>query len=327
MRLIVLVVLALLVAGCVTTPPSQPLAAASIATPAEGLLVAGANATLPANTTLAPTWAVGDWWRFERVSQGATVGVVTFVVTDAGSASYFVQPDRNDTAVYDALYDIAFVGLIDARTLAGAEVGSPVKFFDWPLVDGKTWTLTEGGVELSALARSKGAGVFDVEAQANNKTRLSYTYDASKRWFTRIEYPTSSFSLTLVENGRNYTGPVWSASATTLLRDARNGAGLVTANFEVSAAADAVVVQFQGSGSNAFIHHMVFRAPDNSVHQPAANQVCSSGCAADSSATVPAKAGRWSVSGESVPASAGAWVLTVSEVSARQRLFSTLHTL
>ncbi len=126
-----------------------------------------------------PTWVVGEWWRF-AFDDGTAV---RWIVTSA-QGDYTTDVDNADFAFADALEDISTIGAISAD-LDGQQDGTAVKFFDWPLTDGKTWSLTWDGMTFDANASVDGEQAT-ITATSGDIER-SYGYDNETQWFTHIE--------------------------------------------------------------------------------------------------------------------------------------------
>ncbi len=149
-----------------------------------------------------PTWSVGDWWTY-RFDDGAAV---SWVVT-ASDGAYMLDVDDADFAFTDAaLDDVSTIGAVSLE-LAGSQDGQEVRFFDWPLTDGKSWDLVWDGLEFTATASVTETGAL-VLAQSGAITRL-YDYDPATQWFSYIESQSNGTTQWRVEqsaSGSDYGG-------------------------------------------------------------------------------------------------------------------------
>lgn len=163
-----------------------------------------------------PTWAVGDWWTFT----GSDGTARTWIVTDAADG-YVVDIDADDFAFTDAaLSDISTIGKI-SLDLDGVQDGKPVTFFDWPLTDGKTWSLEWDGMPFIATATVT-EDRADIEAVSGGVVR-NYSFDNKTGWFSTVESyanGTLQWGMTQTASGTGYSG--------TYLRYAIHGRDAVT---------------------------------------------------------------------------------------------------
>lgn len=149
-----------------------------------------------------PTWAVGHWWSYAG-SEGETR---TWVVTEA-SGAYVVDVTAEDFAFTDAaLSDISTIGAV-SLDLDGSQDGTAVAFFDWPLTDGKTWSLEWDGMPFEATAAVT-PDLASITAVSGDTVR-TYTYDVAAGWFGSIESTvngTVEWGMGLVASGADFAG-------------------------------------------------------------------------------------------------------------------------
>lgn len=171
-----------------------------------------------------PLWRVGDAWGVSSSGAGANEEH-TVVVTGVSGTSYALATTSESTAGYDAVYDISWLGGIRTSDLAGSQQGGPVKFFDFPLTDGKTWTTTWDGLEVTLTAKANPAistpmGTkpgFDITGMAGDEVHASYDYVPALRWWSRLAFPTQGYEIRVTSTTANWTGTVVSATANEVL--------------------------------------------------------------------------------------------------------------
>ena len=204
----------LLLAGC-SGPPASP----SNSTLQDGSVVGAADEGIAA-----PTWAVGDWWNFT-----GPFGGFDYVVSAADGDDYTIDTAARSVAWFDARSDISTMGAIRKSDLAGSQGQARVQFFDWPLKDNKTWTMTldegQGGGELTVTAKRTGAQTFAMTARhANGTAYVSYTYSNVTKWFTEIDFKDgqgdSGFKVALASRGKGFSKELVRWTYTTVVEDA-----------------------------------------------------------------------------------------------------------
>lgn len=232
--LVIALLLAAPLAGCFGDDEGDAVGAASAPETLDAGVVVGdtldalaALANDPTNATIgAPTWAVGDAWTMS--SADATTGTTTtttMVVTAAsGGGSYMLDATNEQIAIWDALMDISYVGKIRASDLAGHQQGTAVKFFDFPLTDGKKWTATWDGLEIQltatlnkAIPTPKGTQVgFDIVGTHEGATYVTYDYVPALKWWSHLDFP--QYATRVDAFTTNWTGDTIRGAATELLR-------------------------------------------------------------------------------------------------------------
>lgn len=223
---LVTALVALPLAGCLGDESPSPAAPAARneplangATLAEG---AAAVATLaeklasdPANASAdAPVWSVGDAWDYTGLRGGEPTGSGTLVVAQASAATYTLLATGADLATADAVFDISYVGPVRVADLAGAQEGTAVKFFDFPLRDGKSWTATWDGNAVTIVAKANPsiatpAGThagYDITASLEDGTvHATYDYVPALKWWSRIAF-SEGWELRIDAAKSNWTG-------------------------------------------------------------------------------------------------------------------------
>lgn len=217
--LLILAVAATQLGGCLGD--DAPVGSASVAPPASDdarLPVDDAGRLAALHEVAAPAWSVGDSWRF--TSTDGTTG--TLVVVAASSSTYTLATDEPTLASYDAVFDVSYIGAIRATDLAGAQQGSPVKFFDFPLSNGKTWTAAWDGLEVELTATARADGGFDIAGTAAGAPYVAYDYTPSLKWWSHLDF--DGYGIKVSEHRSNWTGSYVVATAETLLELGTGGA-------------------------------------------------------------------------------------------------------
>lgn len=134
-----------------------------------------------------PQWAVGDWWAFED-QNGKVYNLV--VAADEGGTWALLTNDL-DTAFLDWQIGISFIGTIEKNGLAGEQSTGKVRFFDFPLTDGKQWTTQWDGATRGVVAHAVD-GMFQISAFAGADLTGSkfadYVYDPATGFFDSITF-------------------------------------------------------------------------------------------------------------------------------------------
>lgn len=156
-----------------------------------------------------PTWQPGDWWTYQTTGGGTT----TLVVTDDSGSDYTVDTNSVDTAFYHAAFGpLSYLGPIAKADLAGDQGGTPVRYFDWPLENQKTWRTTWDGMDLDMVAHDRGNGQFHVQGYQGDVIRNQFLYDNATRWFEWMSFSddngTETYRMDLQAAGTGYTGEV-----------------------------------------------------------------------------------------------------------------------
>lgn len=242
-----------------------------------------------------PTWSAGLWWRYEVTRDGET-GSVTFAVQEKGDGTYTLLANTTDHAALDAVVDLAYVGPVRTSDLAGLVDGEPVRFFEWPLRDGRTWTTTWNGLERTHEARRTdveiAGGTFDgaeITSTAGDRTLATYAYAPAVGWFTRLEIPDRNLSYQLEDAGFAYGGNLTRAEASTALEAA--SPAVQAGPFTVPEEAARVSLEVAGGGESTSYEARLLD-PNGTQHEYGP-EACS-GCQVDLVDLLPARPGEWS---------------------------------
>lgn len=201
--------LMVLLAGCVGQEDPPPVAVGQDLEPAVIVdpLPPGEDAALA--TAEVPLWRVGDAWAITPLGPDGEPGFL--VVTAADADSYTLEPTSGTLASWDAMYDVSFVGKIRSSDLAGRQADEAIRFFDFPLADGKTWTTTWDGREV-ALAATKTARGFAIAGTVDRETYVTYDYDPSLRWWSKLAFA-EGYGIQVTRVVEGWTGDIAVATA------------------------------------------------------------------------------------------------------------------
>lgn len=188
-----------------------------------------------------PVWTKGEYWSTDvffgdQFSPGVPISYNDVVADDSGD-SYLVLPDTRPVAVFDALFDIPFMGTFKKADLETTDGGKPFRFYDWPLQDGKTWqaqavnfdgrqtTYTFHVAFKADIATPKGPlPGFQIHGlNATNVVLFEWDYIPALHWFTHAYFYNAQdpkkFDIHIMvgAHGYNWKGDVLSLAAEELL--------------------------------------------------------------------------------------------------------------
>lgn len=189
------------------------------ASPALGL---ADGTAAPATSDGVPLWQVGDFWEFQTTGGGQAA--TTFVVAKSTGSEYLLLPTDEETALYDAVFDVSFVGRTSAKDLSGRQGDTAVKFFQFPLSDNLSWTTTWDGEERTITAKAaqvktplgSTAGFDLVARNATGADKVRYSFAPSVGWFTRYEFLEGdevAYTAELARSGHGFVGSPLQAEA------------------------------------------------------------------------------------------------------------------
>lgn len=155
-----------------------------------------------------PSWRVGDWWTYSSPD-----GELTFVVSADAGTEYTVDSPTATLAWFDALFDVSTMGAVRKSDLAGSQPSGRIQFFQWPLVDNGTWSMTfdkgQGGGDLSVRAARIEPEVYEMTARfANGTVYVTYIYDNATKWLREIDFKdqdgSDGFVASLKDHGADF---------------------------------------------------------------------------------------------------------------------------
>lgn len=171
----------------------------------------------------APTWAVGDFWTYET-SFGTTWNLV---VTANGSSDYTVDTDDPNLAFFHDQNEVSYLGDVRKSDLAGSQGNDRVRYYAFPLEDGKTWTTPWDGVAMTITATRVSDQVYTFEAFWEDLLIYTYRYDAADRSLSDFRgydgNGTETFTLDLVDSGTGFTGEFVRVDASIVAEEAGTG--------------------------------------------------------------------------------------------------------
>lgn len=129
-------------------------------------------------TTEAPEWSLGDHWNYE-----SPTGTFTLVASGEQGGDWILDSTSPDLALFDAMFDISYVGPISKTDISGQQDGTRVKFFDFPLEDGKQWSTTWDGESVSVTATLEEDGRYRMEGVTSSGPHVEYVYDPEVGFF------------------------------------------------------------------------------------------------------------------------------------------------
>jgi len=154
-----------------------------------------------------PQWSVGEAWTYE--AEGSSY---TYVVTGEEAGDWIVDTDDPELAYFHAVEEISTMGKVRKSDLAGSQGADRVRFFQWPLRHGDSWSTTWDGNTYQVTAHALEEGRFHFVAAQGGTTRVAYMYDPGQRWFTEMtfydENGTEAFATRLSAHDTGFSGEV-----------------------------------------------------------------------------------------------------------------------
>lgn len=265
----------------------------------------------------APRWGPGVWWEY-NVTRGDETSSVVFAVQEVSDDRYTLLANGTDHAARDAIEDLAYVGPVRTDDLAGLVDGEPVRFFEWPLQDGTTWTTTWNGVERTHEARTTRVTIpggslqgAEIESTAGDRTLATYSYAPAVGWFTRLELPQRNLTYELADAGFAYPGNLTRAEATPAAEFTSPAAGI--GSFDVPGDAAAVALRLDGGGDQ--VSYDVSLTDPNGTRHAHGPETCE-GCQVRLLDLLEPVPGTWAAEAQLVSVPAGNLNATASIVAA-----------
>ncbi len=194
MRWLPLILIAAMLSGCTDEGPAdQPDVA-------------------PTEIIEAPQWQLRQWWTFQNVDANGNRSTVTAVVTGEQGSDWILDTNDPNQALYDARTDVSYLGPVSKDTLAGSQGNDRVRFFDFPLELGKTWSTRWEGQDMQMEVVALASGRAEIEARAGGDVAVAYAYETEAGFFTEVEYRNDgamAFRMDLSDSGTDYTGDVY----------------------------------------------------------------------------------------------------------------------
>lgn len=166
----------------------------------------------------APEWEVGDAWLVSFDGGDPMCWLVVAVATEEGYRQG-VTCDGDVDEYFAA--DIAargngFAGSF-SRDLEGLDEGDEVRWFDWPLTDGKTWSTSLGSFEVDAIAtftQVEGAEgeepgyTIEMTDPDSGTTVVTYDFVPSLAWWSHLTFPQSDYTFRVLDRTDGWSDPV-----------------------------------------------------------------------------------------------------------------------
>ncbi|HEX9815381.1 MAG TPA: hypothetical protein VGB18_00255, partial [Candidatus Thermoplasmatota archaeon] len=173
-----------------------------------------------------PDWRFGQTWTYRVERPGLPTGTFKMIVAEDRDDLWVVATNNRTQAVDHAVYSTnPMLGRISKETLSPYQSGAPVKMYQFPLADGKTWQATFFGTTMNFQANYVGdidssqidkarnlpsrLDGFRVTATGGGRT-VMFDYVDTIEWFTRFELQeadsTFSIRLSLADFESNYKG-------------------------------------------------------------------------------------------------------------------------
>lgn len=188
MRLLAIILASLLATGCIggDATDAQTVAGASLDPAVIADPTLPADGVRPATPLAAPVWTVGDAWAVQSGEQGSEAASFV-VVTAASPDSYTLATTSDQMASYDAMFDVSYIGKIRALDLAGVQGEEIVKYFDFPLSEGKAWTTKWDGSDVALVAKQTARG-FDITGTRDGEPYVTYDFVPELKWWSHLTF-------------------------------------------------------------------------------------------------------------------------------------------
>lgn len=323
MRLAAIILVAALLSGCASAPqgPREALANSSITGVTVPTIALASNASVDA-----PVWSVGDAWVVET-RDGDQTAEATLVVVSADGGYVMATTDER-TATYDAAFDVSYLGKIRASDLAGAQQDQPIRFFDFPLAEGKAWSTTWDGIQVNLTATfspkiatpaGPQPGFAIVGAGPDGKDYVRYDFVPALGWWSHLEF-TAGYGFVVKKAVHGWTGEYLEGAAKTLLTLATAApVGATPAGtFTVDKDQSTVLLTLIGSSSKAYARGLALVDPGHQPYNPEGMdnvEMQPSAAGMFKTAFLPPTAGEWQIGAPMLHDPDGFFHLTVQQIA------------
>lgn len=268
--------------------------------------------------TVVPRWNVGDAWTITSHGFGAEEQS-TLVVTAVSSDAYTLASTSEQTAGFDAMFDVSYLGAIRASDLAGSQQGSPVQYFSWPLADGKAWTASWDGYEVALTATKATDGRFMIVGTVDGEDYVHFDYDPALKWWSHLEFVRDGYGFEVNGFETGWTGEVATAVAEEVY-SASTGAPVASPNtgsFTISEGQSFAMVTLQGGGAQWARAFYLFDPSGAPYSTTSMGNVEADGAGMQIflQEQIPATPGEWRVASPAVHDPSGGFTLTVHQVA------------
>ena len=324
-RSLAVILAALVFAGCLGSNdgdvPTTTLQSGE--TSVDAPLVPDATGASP-SPFVVPIWNVGDAWAGTTFNGDETVPF-TLVVTAVDGQFYTIETTDEQTAGWDAMYDVSYVGKIRASDLAGSQQDTPVTFFSFPLEDGKTWTATWDASEVALTAKKTARG-FDITGTVEGEPYVAFDFDPELRWWSKLDFVRDGYGITIDRLVPGWTGSLASATAK-LVYEGHPAAPIASPGsgaFTIDEGQTFATVSIQGGGSQ-WVRLLYLVQPDGTPYMAQTNYNYESELMGPRDVYVdeqiPATPGEWHIVAPGVHDPAGAFHVTVHQVAVATKQF------
>lgn len=162
---------------------------------------------------IAPTWDIGDSWTFENTGPDGETSVMSLVVTGEEGGDYIIDTNEPTVAYFHAQMDISYLGEVRKSDLAGSQGSDRVRYFDFPLEDGKAWSTSWDGLTVDVEVTDVAGGTVSLAATTGGRAFADYTYSVDDRFMGEIDFydenGTQAFRMELTDSGSGFSGTVY----------------------------------------------------------------------------------------------------------------------
>lgn len=151
---------------------------------------------------------MGQWWTYDT----NVWGNVTLAVFEDHDDYWHLETDNPELAWNHVDDPISFLGMVNKENLAGSQE-QEVRYFDFPLVEGKNWTTHWTGYDLLIEVKWINETAIHLHGyHPDGWHRLSYDYDPRVGWFTDMvvygEDHEAIYEVYYVDHGDGFNGSI-----------------------------------------------------------------------------------------------------------------------
>lgn len=153
--------------------------------------------------------------------QGNTFNLV---VAGEDGGDWILLGDTRSIAWADQAFDISYVGPVSKSALEGRQGPDRVRYFDFPLTNGKEWRTQWDGLRVDVHATRAADGTYTmVGTRDDGVVHVEYTYKPSTRFFGHMEFldenGTVQYTLTTTGTARGFDGTLYRYGSPQTLAD------------------------------------------------------------------------------------------------------------
>jgi hypothetical protein len=255
-----------------------------------------------ARTAERPEWRVGDAW-LVRFNEDFACWLVVGEVRNGTYVQGTSCDGEMDAGAQIAANDFAYAGTFDRDLARPTRSDGTIRLYDWPLTDGKTWTTSWFGEEVTVRA------AFDEEIEGPlgeepgfvlrmsygdaEDEFLRYDYVPSLRWWSEFRFESGAV-VTVEDAVRGWGGRVVMVDAEERVRFGGSGVlgPAATRSFAVSEADDALIIEVRASG-RAVLMELALRDPDGSSQYSISRRALTGGSSYNFDVVADLQPGSW----------------------------------